>query len=275
MIRLFMRQTVCTVVATATLALTASAQQELTLGATYAARISLPFTKCELTAPLVSAASAQQAPRAARFTYVMASGDGATAIATVQFIDWTDSSLYRTFNADEGTVGRKFFCVNRELLQRFAEPVAATGIRKGEPVFGVLTLPIKLRGKAGSAGFDFTNDAAFGATGGWKIRLSPYSQRSLSLVVGIGLSSVALTKENTNATIPDASSRPAFTALGGVVLDLDKFQLGVFAGQDRISQPQTTNWAYQGKTWFGLGIGLRIFGSETAKPVTGTQGSGG
>jgi hypothetical protein len=236
------------------------------MGATYEARISLPFTKCELTAPAVLAASAQQAPPAARFTYVSTSTDDTTAI--VQFLDWRDSasSLFRTFNADAGTVGRKFFCVDRKLLQRFAQPVAATGIRQGEPVFGVLTLPIKLRGKTGSAGFDFTNDAAFGATGGWKIRLSAYSQRSVSVVLGVGLSSVALTKENTNATIPDASSRPAFTALGGVVLDLDKFQLGVFAGQDRISQPQMTNWAYQGKTWFGFGIGLKIFGNETVKP---------
>jgi hypothetical protein len=264
------RQAILAVVTSATLALTAGAQQELAMGATYEARISLPYTECDLTTPEVSALSAQQAPRAARFTYVMASGDGVVAI--VQFLDWNDTTtLFRTFNADEGTVGRKFFCVNRELLQRFARRVEATGFIEGEPVFGILTLPIKLRGKAGSAGFDFTNDAAFGATGGWKVRLSPYSQRSLSLVVGIGLSSIALTKENTNAKVTDAISRPAFTALGGVVLDLDKFQLGVFAGQDRISQPQTTDWAYQGKTWFGLGIGLRIFGSETAKPSTSNK----
>ena len=44
----------------------------------------------------------------------------------------------------------------------------------------------------------------------------------------------------------------------GAAYEYDKFNVGVFAGKDRMFG-NLKNWAYQDKWWFGLGIGYDLF----------------
>jgi hypothetical protein len=54
----------------------------------------------------------------------------------------------------------------------------------------------------------------------------------------------------------------------GGMFEVNRLQVGLFIGQDRISQPKEANWAFQGKSWFGLGLGYAIFGSPSDKPAS-------
>ncbi len=249
------------------------AQEEPSAGSTHAFVLSVPVMSCTFDGNAPSnGAVEERAPRGAKFQFVQSVKNNETVV--IQFLDYTgkssaSKSLFLSLNAPSTTDSdRYYFCLSRARFDRFSRRAFATGPRSTELAVGALVLPVKLRpGTASGAGFDFANDVAFGTSAGARMRILDHRELFVSLLVGVALSSVSLTAENTADALTTTTDRAAFTWTTGAMIEANKFQLGVFIGQDRISQPKAANWAFQGKTWFGLGLGYALFGAAPAQPA--------
>ena len=233
---------------------------------TYAFRVAVPVVECAIDGSPKGPAT--QAPPGAKFYFLQAAKEGTDVV--IQFLSWAKSDPnYLAFNVDAGRGAERFkyFCVERGNFERFAERIYATWLSSRKLTVGALVLPVKLRRQP----FDFSKDVTVGTTAGARMRMSPRRESYISLLGGVGLSSATLTSENTNAAVTTTTDRAALTWTVGAMFDVDRFQFGAFIGQDRVSQPNQSDWIYQGKTWLAVGLGYSLFGAESAKAVTGNQ----
>ncbi|AZI55571.1 hypothetical protein EIB75_10060 [Epilithonimonas vandammei] len=120
---------------------------------------------------------------------------------------------------------------------------------------GVYTIPYKLR----LSSFSFDANVNLGANLGAKFRWNRRVEKGFSIepILGVGLASIKLDKDNSIITEPTNVS--AFTINTGVLFHLTSLvNVGVTYGFDNISQNDQNNykWKYQRKGWLGIGINV-------------------
>lgn len=130
---------------------------------------------------------------------------------------------------------------------------------------GVFTVPIKLRFND----FNFESNVNIGTNIGAKIRIDRRQEKGFAFepLIGIGLSSINLNKDNSN--IIDSSNLSAFSFNGGIIFHItDNVNLGAILGFDYLSgnDQKKYDWKYNGNGWLGLGINIAFStGSENTR----------
>ncbi|MFB9054001.1 hypothetical protein ACFFVB_13015 [Formosa undariae] len=153
-----------------------------------------------------------------------------------------------------------YFKLSEIEYKAFAEELK----RRGSFVVGASTTLVKIRPGNGSDNEDdviyseFGNDFNIGLTAGW--RITDYEEsKSVSVVGGISLSSIKVTPQTTRNFIDSEATQSAITFSGGLIFEIEKFQLSTFVGIDTMSGEIGKNWIYRNRPWIGLGFGYEIF----------------
>ena len=138
-------------------------------------------------------------------------------------------------------------------------------------VSGAVTVPIKIRPGGDERNedtderirqFDFANDINVGISAGFKIRIDSKQRAFFNILGGISLTSVSVDEGNTNNFVEQKTNASAITYSIGLVFQYDDFQFGFFNGWDYLSRDFGENWVYQGRPWYGIGLGLSIFSTK-------------
>ncbi|HET6229222.1 MAG TPA: hypothetical protein VFE05_04025 [Longimicrobiaceae bacterium] len=250
---------------------------------TYQFNVSVPVYDCDFAGQNLSS-TPKFPPAGAKFYYLdEVPGPGIPprpVQVIIEFLSWSDSTLKQTFNVlsseeareRKGSAGAgdpRFFCISKPLFDRAASRIYKAGLGSVDLAVGALVMPIKMRGI--NRPFDFSKDLTIGTVAGPRFRLN--NQRDLygSLLVGAGITAVTLTPENTHNAVDKATDRAALTLTFGPMLEVNRFQFGVMFGWDRISNPNQSNWIYQGRPWLSLGLGYSLLSAPPATPASGGQ----
>ncbi|WP_296385410.1 hypothetical protein [Winogradskyella sp.] len=162
-----------------------------------------------------------------------------------------------------------------EYAKKFLQPNPSLSF-----VTGAITVPIKIRpggDKVDSEGnklrpFDFNGDINIGLSFGFRIRLDKKGKVFLIPAAGINLTSISI-DENTvkNGIITSKTNASSLTPFIGFIGEYDNFQVALMTGWDRLSGKTGENWIYQGKPWFGIGLGYNIFNTSNNNPSTNSK----
>jgi hypothetical protein len=79
---------------------------------------------------------------------------------------------------------------------------------------------------------------------------------------------VTLDSANTLGAVRQSTDRAAVTLTAGAMLEINRFQMGLMFGRDRISNPNQSDWRYHGKRWLSLGLGYALLSAPPATPAT-------
>lgn len=115
--------------------------------------------------------------------------------------------------------------------------------------FGVLSLPFKLRPQSK---FSFNTEFNLNLALGIKVTPSHYAWK-IYIQGGAGTGSVKITTAGTETDVM------ALTGFSGLMVQYKDLQVGIYAGADWVNNNETLQWQSQGKLWFSLGIGYKIF----------------
>jgi hypothetical protein len=156
--------------------------------------------------------------------------------------------------------------------------------RNNSFTWGFLTLPLKLRFDNDKGGrFNFEQNLNFGLTFGIKHQYVSKNDISINYLAGISVVNVPLNNavqatplipaSGSDPEIPATPGSPATSTAGlsvstGVMFQIDKFQIGMYIGKD-FAGDHANQFVYQGKTWFGIAIGISLFGE--GKTTAGGQ----
>jgi hypothetical protein len=239
---------------------------------TYGFDVSVPIVECSFQGNVLST-SQDFAPQGAQFVYLseVSLQNPPRQGAVIQFLNWhEDTPEYKLFNVQgtPGPVRSKYFCVDKSTLETMASRTYASGWGSWDLAAGILLLPIKMRLASGTGSFDFSKDVTVGTVAGPRWRLSPRREVFFSGLVGAGLTAVSLDSANTGGAIKQSTDRAAVTLTLGGMLEVNRFQLGLMIGQDRISNPNQSDWRYHGKPWLSLGLGYALLSAPSATPST-------
>lgn len=157
-------------------------------------------------------------------------------------------STKKTYNRAE-----KFFAIPKSVFEKSCSEYTVT--QKWDITLGTLMTPFKLRNDP----FQFTTNLNLGTMIVGRINLKHGFNIGASL--GLSLSSVQLDSLSTNGTVTAATERPAFTPSVGIIFGYKNINLTLSRGWDFINKNSSIerSWVYQGKPWFGLGIGISLF----------------
>jgi hypothetical protein len=245
---------------------------------TYRFNVSVPVSECTFAGvPLRQ--GEEYAPVGAQFAYihdqsVPTSGSSAgRTVAVIQFLRWDpkrDPELFTTFNAAtaEPSAPTKTFCVDKNYFDRTVSRTYASGRQSWDLAAGVLLLPIKMRLGGEGRPFDFSRDVTLGTVVGPRWRLSPTRSAFLSVLGGAGITAVTLNASSTGGVVTENTDRAAVTLTAGSMLEVNRFQVGILLGVDRISNPNQTDWLYQGKPWLSIGLGYSLLSAPPSTPAT-------
>jgi len=126
--------------------------------------------------------------------------------------------------------------------------------------WGFSTLPIKLRFGGDDRQFQYATGFSLGVNAGYEWQFKSRVKQSLGLLMGIGISTVAIDPETvTDDYIDKSSTTGAFTPSLGLVYSFENFQIGLFSGIDYIPGEMGDKWVYKNQPWLGLGLGFTIF----------------
>jgi len=128
---------------------------------------------------------------------------------------------------------------------------------------GLLTIPFKLRPEQGEKNFTMTTDVTIGPYFGITKRISKRNPYYLTLPATLGLSFINI-NDNTTSVVqsdPNIGIVPGYTWSTGIILQLNKFDIGFVLGQDFASDVGD-DWIYQGKTWYSFAIGYSFSKTE-------------
>ena len=150
-----------------------------------------------------------------------------------------------------------------------ADPAPATQrarTKKAKPWHGMqftggqLTLPFKIRPKAETNSFRLTTDVTVGAFVGLTKRLSLQKEYRLIIPLAAGLTFININDSNTSLdlALQEAEVVPGLTWSTGIILELDKYSLGLMVGKDYASEVGN-QWNYHRKIWWSFGIGFAFF----------------
>lgn len=166
---------------------------------------------------------------------------------------------------------QKYFYISKQDFAEFTG-VYVDNNPKYSFVTGALIVPIKIR--PGSEPdketgervrpFDFTSDFNIGISAGLRMRLEKQGDHHLNIIGGISITSVAVEEQTTQDFLDAKTNAAAITINAGLIYEYKDFQAGFIMGWDRLSRELGDSWVYQGKPWFGLGIGYNIFNTKEA-----------
>lgn len=172
----------------------------------------------------------------------------------------TEATTQNSLTYQRSSTENIYFKMSSTQYLAFAEELK----RRGRFVVGASTTLIKIRPGNGSDNEDdviyseFGNDFNVGITAGW--RLNNYKDNvSVSFVGGISFSSIKVTPQTTRDFIDSESTQSAITYSGGLIFEVEKFQMSTFIGIDTMSGEIGKNWIYRNRPWIGLGFGYEIF----------------
>jgi len=125
---------------------------------------------------------------------------------------------------------------------------------------GQLTLPFKIRPKAETNSFRLTTDVTVGAFVGLTKRLSTKNNYRLIIPLAAGLTFININNSNTSLDLElqEAEVVPGLTWSTGIILELEKYSLGLMFGKDYASEVGD-QWNYHRKMWWSFGIGFAFF----------------
>lgn len=125
---------------------------------------------------------------------------------------------------------------------------------------GQLTLPFKIRPKAETHSFRLTTDVTVGAYIGLTKRLSATKDFYLTIPLAAGLTFINLNDNNTSfdRDLEEAEVVPGLTWSTGIILQLEKYSLGLMFGKDYASEVGD-QWEYHRRMWWSFGIGFTFF----------------
>lgn len=139
-------------------------------------------------------------------------------------------------------------------------------------VTGAITIPIKIRPGGDEKDemgntirpFDFSGEVNVGLSVGIKFRLGSAKSKVYFIpTAGINLTSVSIDETTVrNGVITSKTNASSLTPFTGFVIQYDTFQLAMITGWDRLSGKTGENWVYQGRPWFGIGLGYSIFNTQ-------------
>jgi hypothetical protein len=136
------------------------------------------------------------------------------------------------------------------------------------PVFGVLTIPLRIRPAInGHPSSIFNGDLNIGAFVGVMWALDHGGKFMGGPIVSFGVSSLSQNSSN-NTGIKDTTSTSltAATYSMGLVLDVNKkFQLGMIVGWDNAFGNLSQNYIYQNKAWFSLSLNYNFLKYNSVK----------
>lgn len=127
---------------------------------------------------------------------------------------------------------------------------------------GIYSVPFKLR----FDDFNFDSNVNLGTNLGAKLRWNRKKENGFSteFILGIGLASIKLDSDNSNAT--STTNLSAFTVNTGILFHVSSdINLGITYGFDNLSHNDQKNydWKHNGNGW--LGIGINVAFSKDAK----------
>lgn len=121
--------------------------------------------------------------------------------------------------------------------------------------FGLLTLPFKFRfldDKSFETNFNLNTTLNIRITQLWNAGF--YGQ------VGAGIGNTNLYNSNAvGVSTGEEINAATLTLLSGVMLQYKKVQAGIYLGWDHINNQKNYQWQYNGKPWFGFGVGYQLF----------------
>ena len=136
--------------------------------------------------------------------------------------------------------------------------------------FGSATIPIKIRpGNGENIPLDFYGN--FNA--GVGISYTFKNLKNLSFYSGISITSVPVDSLTTSGIITSPTNAAALTPTIGIIKEIgSNVQIGGFIGFDFLSRNLGKNWIYQGRRWFGIGVGVNIFKISSGASNSSDQG---
>ena len=140
-------------------------------------------------------------------------------------------------------------------------PVQQFWLWRGAQVTGgQLTLPFKIRRSQEHSTFRLTTDVTLGGYIGYTRRLSEKRDFYLTIPLTAGLTFINLNDNNTtlDLSLSETEVIPGLTWSTGIIVQLDKYNLGLLFGKDYASSVGN-QWDYHGKMWWSFGIGFVFF----------------
>lgn len=156
----------------------------------------------------------------------------------------SDKSYYYNDKLFEMTLSEyKILATDVEIADRFS--------------LGVLTLPFKYRPQKGA---NFENKFNINTVMSCLLTSSLNQNTKCYFQFGAGYGSVNLNSDNAPGIIAGTTENiETLTGFGGLMLEYKKIQTGLYFGADKVNNNSKYDWKSQGKVWFALGIGYKIF----------------
>jgi hypothetical protein len=127
---------------------------------------------------------------------------------------------------------------------------------------GQLTLPFKIRPKVEHGAFRLTTDVTVGAFIGLTRQISLKKPLFLTIPFAAGVTFINLNDNNTlsssRAEMDDTEIVPGLTWSAGLILQLERHNIGIMFGRDYASEIGD-QWIYHRKFWWSFGIGFTFF----------------
>lgn len=123
---------------------------------------------------------------------------------------------------------------------------------------GQITLPFKIRRSPEHNTFRLTTDVTLGGYIGYTRRISKKHEHYLTVPLTAGLTFINLSDNNTSLDRAEAFDEevvPGLTWSTGLILQLEKYSLGLMFGKDYASSVGD-QWEYHGKLWWSFGVGF-------------------
>ena len=129
--------------------------------------------------------------------------------------------------------------------------------RNAQVTGGQITLPFKIRRQRENNTFRLTTDVTLGGYIGYTRRLSAKRDFYLTVPLTAGLTFINLSDNNTtlDRSMMDAEVVPGLSWSTGLVLQLDKYNIGLMIGKDYASDVGD-QWEHHGKLWWSFGVGF-------------------
>lgn len=213
--------------------------------------IEAPLYECNILGNQTENIEVQVAEPGAIFTIV---GKTDSDKLIVRFWKWKENTALNNILCftDSTGVKRKYFLLAKADLYNKAIPRYDI-----KPCFtaGTILIPVKLR----LQNFDFSKDLTLGPAAGMNIRLSHYKPNFVSVLGGVGITSVTIDGKTSDSITEDPIDVPALTPSIGFVFEFsNSSQAGIFLGWDFIADNETIKMVYYGKPWIAFGLGFSI-----------------
>jgi hypothetical protein len=168
------------------------------------------------------------------------------------------------YNARRFAIAKDAF--DTYLAQGYIQKRARVGVDAVHLTYGAaLSVPFKLRRHTAEHNRDIVTDVTLAGYFGPKWRISAEHEFFVSLVGNAGLALVPINSSSTTsaADMDGNTTVPAVTVAGGVIFQLDSFQLGFLTGRDYASGDLGSTWIYNAVQWYSFSLGFSFLGGST------------